>query len=162
MENGLSVQDLTALLNKANAEIQADQKQLGILERRITVNVKWRQAIQARIAATQESGEATAYGRKWDNVRNAIKAINKARFSQSDVEAELKRIDPEAQIDRTRLRSTLWTFQEKAELIKQVRKGNNQQPALFEKLPDETNSEANPPRPVPSRLPPPRRTIMQE
>jgi hypothetical protein len=78
------------------------------------------------------------------------------------VEAELKRIDPEAQIDRTRLRSTLWTFQEKAELIKQVRKGNNQQPALFEKLPDETNSEANPPRPVPSRLPPPRRTIMQE
>jgi len=85
MENGLSVQDLTALLNKANAEIQADQKQLGILERRITVNVKWRQAIQARIAATQESGEATAYGRKWDNVRNAIKAINKARFSQSDV-----------------------------------------------------------------------------
>jgi len=56
----------------------------------------------------------------------------------------------------------LWTFQEKAELIKQVRKGNKQQPALFEKLPDETNSEANPPRPVPSRLPPPRRTIMQE
>ena len=82
MENGLSIHDLNALLNKATAEIQADQKEVAVIEKRLAINIKWKQAIQARIGATQSSGDATDYGRKWDNVRNAIKAIGKTRFTQ--------------------------------------------------------------------------------
>jgi hypothetical protein len=132
--DALSEQDLRALSAKATAEIQADQKELAALERKIQVNIKWRQAIQARLSALFPSSEETGYGRKWDNIRDAIRAVNKAPFTQTDVEKELRQIDPEADIDRDRLRATLWTMQAKGELIKQIQKGNNQQPALFEKL----------------------------
>jgi len=58
MENGLSIHDLNALLNKATAEIQADQKEVAVIEKRLTINIKWKQAIQARIGATQSNGDA--------------------------------------------------------------------------------------------------------
>src|SRR5262249_34008007 len=87
------------------------------------------------------SEDTSDYGTRWDNIRKAIQQMKKPQFTQSDVEEQIQQISPGIDIDRSRLRSTLWIFQSKGELIKQVRKGNNQEPALFERLLD-TNSHA--------------------
>jgi hypothetical protein len=143
MEISIIERELTSLLNKLTDEICADQKEMEVLKKRITSNINLRVALQTRLGATKSAAESATYGTRWDNIRKAIRQVAKQRFSQDDIEAEIKRLDPDVEIDRSRLRATLWTFQSKGELIKQVRKGNNQEPALFERLANTDNHAGN-------------------
>jgi hypothetical protein len=134
--------DLNSLLMKVNVEIDNDTKQIDVLKKRIAKNEALSRALKGSLEV-RSPDKPTAYGSKTETVREAISAIQKTRFSQSDVEAAIIKLNPEAPIDRTRLRSVLWVLQEKKDTIKQVRAGNNQQPAEFEKLAAASNGSGD-------------------
>jgi hypothetical protein len=124
----------TSLLNKLTAENEEDQKQIKIREKRMKDNETLIRALRIKLGVSSPANKATGYGTKAETVKVAIQQMTKPRFTQDDVQAELKRANPEMQINRERIRAVLWALKDKEELIKQVRKGNNRQPAEFEKL----------------------------
>ena len=144
---------LDSLSRKLCDQIDSDNTQIAFLEKRIEKNNDLLKVVRSRLGAVSPAIKATGYGSKSDTIRNAIMQIAKPRFSQNDVEFEIKRLNPNMIIKRDRIRSALWTLQDKGELIKQVEKGNNRQPAEFEKLASSTNGvkmpqrSSTPPRP---------------
>jgi hypothetical protein len=152
--------DLDSLSRKLAEEINSDAKQITVLEKRIERNNELLKVVSRRLGAAGLSVKSTGYGSKSDTVQQAIKQISNARFTQDDVEMEIKRANPTALVKRDRIRSVLWHLQKKKDLIQLVRKGNNRQPAEFEKLPSETNGTSVPPPPPPRSVPPPRRTVL--
>ena len=146
--------ELNSLSIKLEAQIDSDTKEISVLEKRIEKNGELLKVVRSRLNAGSPSVKSTGYGSKSETVQEAIKRIIKPRFTQDDVEAEIKRVNPNMVIKRDRIRAVLWSLQDKAILIKQVREGNNRQPAEFEKLSAEPNGDAEPSRHP--RIPPPR------
>lgn len=133
--------DLSGLLNKLTAEnleaenqIKLHQKQIKEVEKRIKDNDDVIRALRSRLGVGNSANKSTTYGNKAETLRAAIRQITKERFTQFDILAEIERSNPGAQIDREWLRTALWTCNDKKELIYRVRKGNNRQPAEYEKL----------------------------
>jgi hypothetical protein len=138
--------ELNSLLNKLTVEIESDQKEIEIRKKRIEKNEVLLRAVRGSLGVTNASKESTGYGTKAETVKLAIQQIQKPRFTQDDVEAEIKRVNPNMVINRNRIRATLWTLQDRNELIRQVRAGSNRQPAEFEKLASQANGVKIPTR----------------
>lgn len=127
--------ELTSLDTKLAEEIANDRKEVDFRQKRIAKNESLLRAVRSALGATGSSTRLNGYGSKSEIIREAIQQVTKPRFTQNDIEVEMKRTNPELHIDRDRVRSVLWTLaKEKCELIKQVTKGNNRQVAEYEKL----------------------------
>ena len=127
--------ELNSLLTKLTAEIETDQKEIKIRQKRIKANEVLLDAVRGSLGVSNPPRSISGYGTKEDMLRAAIKQITKPRFTTVDVEAEIKRINPEIQPDGRWLRTALWTAaNKKHELVKQVTDGTNRSPAEFEKL----------------------------
>jgi len=133
--------ELTSLETKLSDEIANDRKEVEIRQKRIAKNDALLRAVKSALgAATGSSIKANGYGSKTEIIYEAIQQLTKPRFTQKDIEAEMKLTNPDLQIDRERVRSVLWTLaNKKHELVKQVTKGNNRQVAEFEKLSNQAN-----------------------
>ena len=127
--------ELNSLLTKLEVEIANDRKEIDIRAKRIKKNELLLKAVRGSLGVSNPSNKETGYGTKSETVRAAILQMTKPRFTADDIVTEIKRANPDIPINRDRIKSALWTLQEKKELIKQVRPGNNRQPAEFEKLP---------------------------
>src|SRR2546422_5602163 len=107
--NGANLEpELNSLLAKLDQQIAEDSKQTEILHKRIKKNEALRQAIRGSLGALNPS--ATGYGSKVDTIREAISRVPKARFIQDDVEGELKRTNPDMELNRNRIRAAIWTI----------------------------------------------------
>jgi Arc/MetJ-type ribon-helix-helix transcriptional regulator len=150
--------ELNSLLTKLTAEIDTDQRDIKILQKRIKANEVLLDAVRGSLGVSNADKKSSGYGNQSEIVRNAIRQLTKQRFTADDIADEINRINPDTQIKRDRIKQVLWSLaNEKHELIKQVREGNNRQPSEFEKLPGQTNGELNPPKAIASRMPPPRK-----
>ena len=150
--------ELNSLLSKLEVEIASDQKEIDIRSKRIKKNELLLRAVRGSLGVSNPSNKATGYGTKAETVKMAIQQMTNPRFTADDIVSEMKRANPDMQINRDRIKSVLWTLaNEKKELIKQVRPGNNRQPAEFEKLSVPANGEAKA-----KSGPPPRRMSLQE
>jgi hypothetical protein len=159
MENTNFEPELNSLRSKLVVEIENDTKQIDILKKRITKNEALLHAVRGSLGALHPTNKPTGYGSKSETIRDAINSITAPQFTQDDVESAIKKLNPDMVLNRTRIRSALWTLQDRNELIKIFSKGNNKQPAVYEKLSSRANGELNPPRAIPSRMPPPRRPV---
>lgn len=138
--------ELHSLLNKLMVEIESDRKEVEVRQKRIKKNETLLQAVRGSLSATNSTPGETGYGTKAETVRNAIQQITKSKFTHLDVEAEIKRLYPTMDVNRNRVRTTLWALaNQKKELIRQTREGNNRVLPEFEKLAGATN-DAPPPR----------------
>jgi len=125
----------TDLLNKLVSENEEAQKQIKICEKRVKENDVVIRALRSKLGVSNPASKTTGYGSKAQMIRQAIQAITKPRFTQRDILDEVKRANPDVAISDERVKSVLWGLQDEAELIKQVRQGNNRgQVAEFEKL----------------------------
>jgi hypothetical protein len=134
MSNSNIEQDLTSLKAKLEAEIESDLKQFEALKKKIQKNEDLLRAIKASLGGSRNEGDNAAYGTKLEIIQAAIGRIPKQQFTQNEVEAEIKRSNPEMDVNRDRIRAALWTMASKENGIKQISKGNNKQPALYEKI----------------------------
>jgi len=130
-------------LAKLTEEIDSDRKQLEAIEKRLTSNEKLKHALQARLGTTA-AAKSSSYGSTWENIRKAVKQIEKPRFTYDDIEAALKQMIPGFQLDKNRLRTAIWTLQDKEDTIKQVEKGDNRNPAVYALI----GGSDCPPRPI--------------
>ena len=103
-------------------------------EKRIKKKEVLLQALKGELSSAGHSVILTGYGTKSETVKTAIGQMVKPHFTQTDIEDEIKRINPDAPVNRNRVRATLWTLQHRGETIKLVSKGNNRQPAVYERL----------------------------
>jgi hypothetical protein len=150
--------ELNSLLSKLEVEIANDQKEIDVRSKRIKKNELLLKAVRGSLGVSNPSNKVTSYGTKAETVKLAIPQMTKPRFTADDIASEMKRANPDMQINRDRIKSVLWTLaNEKKELIKQVTQGNNRQPAEFEKLSSPANGESKT-----KSGPPPRRMILQE
>ncbi len=120
--------ELNSLLAKLSVEIKNDTEQVEILNKRITKNEKLLHAVKGSLGITGD------YGGKSETVWRAIEALQKLRFTQDDVQAELRRANPQMEINRNRIRAVLWKFAVKDKKLNLARKGTKQQPAEFERI----------------------------
>jgi hypothetical protein len=151
----------TSLLSELDEQISEDSRQIEVLEKRKMKNEALRKALRESLGAANPIAN-TGYGTKVQLVQKAIDALPKTQFTQNDVEAELRRTNPEMEIDRDRIRAVIWSLAKKHKTIKLITKGNNRQPAQFEKQSNQSNGELNPPKSAPSRIPPPRKSVIGE
>jgi len=126
--------ELNSLRAKLAVEIDRDEKQIEILKKRISKNSTLLNAIKGSLGALHPEGKPTGYGAKLDTIKDAIRGISTDPFTPDDVENALKSGSQAMEINRNRLRSALWTLASRKDFIRLVRKGNNQQPALYEKM----------------------------
>lgn len=124
--------ELNSLLSKLAIEIESDTKEIEIRKRRIEKNEALRKALRGSLSVIHPEVERNGYGSKSGIIRDAISRIGKPHFTQDDVEGEIRRAGPTMEVNRSRIRSALWTMAEKKE-IKLVRKGTNKEPAQYEK-----------------------------
>ena len=130
----------TSLLKQLLAEDEEDQKQIRFHEKRRKEREPLLRVLKGKLGVSTTDSE-NGYGNKAGMVRRAIKAIAGPRFTLKDVTDEIKRGSPDADISDSRVKSVLWGLQDRKELIKQVRPGNNMgQVAEYEKLPDPVSS----------------------
>jgi len=146
--------ELNSLLTKLTAEIQQDQNEVLVRQNRIQKNEALLKAVRGSLIALHPEMKREVYGSKNQMVKDAISRITSPRFTQDNVESEMRSINPDADIDRDRIRAVLWTLASKKQLIRQVSKGNNNQPAEYEKL-NGVSRLSPPPRRVPARIPTP-------
>jgi hypothetical protein len=125
--------DLRNLLSKLKVEIGNDQSEIETRKKRIEKNEVLLRAVRASLEAIHPEKKTTGYGSKSEIIWSAIQRINKPQFTQDDVEGEIMRVNPEMEIKRPRIRSALWILVNKYKRIKQVGRGNNRQPAIYEK-----------------------------
>lgn len=130
-DNGIE-QEASSLYSKLEAQNEADLQQVELLKKRIEKNTILLNALRGSLGLLNPSAKS-GYGSQRDAIWNAITQIPKQRFTQNDVEAVLAKIDPNKPRNRAKIRSALWALAERQEKIKVVRKGNNTQPAEFEK-----------------------------
>lgn len=124
--------ELSALQSKLEVEIANDVKSVDQLRKRIEKNENLLKAIKASLSVI--SPATTDYGTKSASIREAISKIPTPQFTQSNVEEELRKINPKMEINRSRIRSALWTMAVAEDApIRVVRKGTNKEPALYEK-----------------------------
>ncbi len=134
MQNSNLEPELKSLLTKLNIEIETDTKEIEIRKKRIEKNEALRRAVRGSLMAQRPEAKTTGYGTKIEMIREAIGRISSSKFTQTDLENEIKRAYPEIETNRSRLRSALWTMADKKDGIEQVTQGNNRQPAEYEKI----------------------------
>jgi hypothetical protein len=125
--------ELNSLLAKLTVEIDRDEKEIEILKKRVAKNYTLQNAIKGSLGAFHTEGKSMAYGAKLDTIKDAIRGIATQQFTPDDVENMLNSVSQGMEINRNRLRAALWTLATRKNFIRLVRKGNNQQPALYEK-----------------------------
>lgn len=159
MNNSNIEPELNSLRSKLVVEIENDTKQIEVLKKRITKNEELLHAVKGSLGALNPISKPSGYGSKSETIREAIESIQSRKFTQTDVEEAIRKLNPDMIINRNRIRAALWTLQDRKELISVSRKGNNNQPAEYEKLvaANHQNGELNPPLAISSRVPPPRR-----
>lgn len=132
MQNEASIDvALSSLLTRLDAEITQDTNQLEAIQKRLQKNEKLRTAVKNALGAAMASEDN---GDKIEDVRQAVQNIHvyKAKFTQADIEEEIKRANANARPDRARVRIALWTLANKQNFIKQVKQGTNREPAEYE------------------------------
>jgi hypothetical protein len=133
MSNANIEPELTSLLSKLTIEIQNDSKEIEVRKKRIEKNESLLRAVRGSLGAIHPETKPIGYGAKTGVIREAIERIPKPQFLQDDIENELRRVMPSLEINRSRIRSALWTMAEKGE-IKVIRRGTNKEPAHYEKV----------------------------
>jgi hypothetical protein len=132
MSNSNLEPELNSLLSKLTIEIENDSKEIEIRKKRMEKNEALLRAVRASLGVMHSDAKPTGYGAKSEIIRDAINRIPKAQFTQDDVEVEIRRTSPAMEVNRSHLRSALWTMADKKR-IRLIRKGTNQEPALYEK-----------------------------
>lgn len=129
------------MLNKLEADnlseeelIKGHETEIKIHRKRIAGNDEVIRALRARLGVTNPSKKSSRYGSKAEILRQAIKQINLTRFTRFDLEKEIKRANPEMEIDERWISSALWSLNKNKKLIKTVVHGSNQNAAEYEKL----------------------------
>lgn len=133
MHNSSIEPELNSLISKLTIAIENDQKELDNCKKRIEKNEHLLRAAKGSLGALHPEKGDSEYGSKRETILDAIKQFPKQQFTQDDIEGEVQRINPEMEINRSRIRSALWTLASNNK-IKTVRKGNAQEPALYEKI----------------------------
>src|SRR5690242_5559267 len=105
MENTSIESELKSLLSKLTVEIEDDSKEIELRRKRIQKNEELVRALRASLGARQPQGNGIAYGRKSEMIWDAIMQIQTGQFTQDEVESELKRMNPQVEINRTRIRT---------------------------------------------------------
>jgi Arc/MetJ-type ribon-helix-helix transcriptional regulator len=131
--------ELNSLRSKLVVEIENDTKQIEILKKRITKNEELLHAVKGSLGALNPIGKPSGYGSKSETIREAIESIQSRKFTQTEVEEAIRKLNPDMIINRNRIRAALWTLQDRKEMISVSRKGNNNQPAEYEKLDNASN-----------------------
>ena len=124
--------ELNSLKTKLYAEIENDLKQAEFLRKRAEKNQALLAAIRASLNLNSPESTTPGYGAKSETIQNAIRAL-KPQFTQDEVEAEIKRINPAMEINRNRIRAALWTLSSKYKKIRVVSKGTSLKAAVYEK-----------------------------
>jgi hypothetical protein len=123
------------LLAKLESEISEDQREIKIREKRMRENEVLVKALRSKLGVSGGLINESGYGNKSLAVRTAIEHITKPRFTQFDVEDEIKRLNSAIAVSMGRIKSVMWSLHDKKQLIRRVRDGNNRgQVAEFEKL----------------------------
>jgi hypothetical protein len=134
METNANIEpELNSLRTKLAVEIENDAKQIEMLKRRITKNSALLNAVRGSLGALHPESRGTRYGGKLDMIRDAIAGMSVSQFTPDDVESALRRRFPGVEMKRQRLRTALWTLASKKNGIRAVSKGNNHEPAVYEK-----------------------------
>lgn len=126
--------ELNSLSAKLAVEINSDRKEVEFRTKRIQKNEELLRNVKAALAALHPERKTTGYGLKAETIRDAISSISAIRFTQDDVQAEIMKVNPELQINRSRIRSALWLLASEKKVIRQLTKGTNRKPAEFEKI----------------------------
>lgn len=131
--------DLEALREKLATAIADDSRQAAILQARIDKNRALLSHVRSSLNAYRPAGEgrAEADGTKGEKILQAIASLTKTPFSGDDVLTEIKRLFPDARIDRTAVSSLLWKMLDRgAKDFRQIVKGKGRKPSLYEKVND--------------------------
>src|SRR5476651_2051344 len=112
--------ELVSLKSKLSAKIENAATKIEFLKKDMAVNEAMLQNVKRSLGLLHPTNSSTGYGSKSETIRDAIASINKQKFTQSDVEEAIKKLNPEMIINRNRIRAALWTLQDRNEIIKQV------------------------------------------
>lgn len=124
--------ELDSLEPKLVSAIRDDRQEIEIRTKRIQRNEELLRAIRNAKGALHPEEKRNEYGSKRQIIRSAISRIQKPRFTQDEVETEIRRVHPEMEIDRARIRAALWDLCEKRRVLRRVRAGTNMTPAEYE------------------------------
>jgi hypothetical protein len=122
--------ELVSLQGKLAGEIEKDEKEHELIGKRIEKNRELLRAVNASLGALLT--QATGFSTMTDTIRAAINALKIERFTAPDVERSLTQHFPTVKIDKESVRTALWNMMKKGE-INCTRKGNNRQPAEYER-----------------------------
>lgn len=135
--------ELNSLLSKLTIEIANDNKEIEVRKKRIEKNETLLRAVRASLTARSPDASIPGYGSKIEKIKDAISRIPKVQFLQDDVEAELRRTHPDLEINRTRIRSALWTMAvDESGPIQIAQKGSNKAPAIYSKKSGSDNNKS--------------------
>ena len=123
--------ELVSLQAKLAGEIEKDEKEHELIGKRIEKNRELLHAVNASLGALL--AQETGFGTMTDTIRAAIRALDKDQFTAPDVERALTQHFPTVKIDKETVRTTLWNMMGKG-TINRVKKGNNRQPAEYERV----------------------------
>ena len=151
MQNSNIEPELNSLISKLAVAIENDSKEMENCKKRIEKNEYLLRAAKGSLGALHPEKSVSEYGSKRETILDAINEFSKQQFTQDDIEIEVKRINPDMEINRNRIRSALWTLANHGK-IKQIRKGNNQEPALYEKNEANARKPMSTPPPRPARI----------
>lgn len=123
--------ELVSLRTKLAASIEQAEKKRDLLSKQIEKDRALLHAINSSLSV--KVSEATGPGGLAGAVRAVVKSIDSRQFSPVDIEHEVLRQFPAVPINKQGIRTALWNMLGRGEL-RPVRKGNNQQPALYERI----------------------------
>lgn len=126
--------ELNSLRAKLAIEIANDQREIEIRRRRIEKNSALLNAVKGSLSELHPERSIAGYGSKVDMIRDAILRLPTQRFTQDNIEAEIRKQNPEVELDRNRVRAAIWSLCKKHKAIKLINKGSNRQPAEFERI----------------------------
>jgi hypothetical protein len=134
MENTSIEPELQSLRVKLEAKIEKNTNHIEILKKENIADEALLQNVKRSLGALHPESKQTGYGSKSETIRDAIKSIPIDRFTQDQVEAAILLLKPGMPLNRNRIRAALWALQDRGEMIKVFTKGNNNQPAVYQKL----------------------------
>jgi hypothetical protein len=122
--------ELVSLRTKLAESIEEAEKQRDLLTKQIDKDRALLHAIHSSLAV--KVAQVTGSGGLAGAVRAVVKSLENNQFTPVDVEKALLRQFPAVPTTKEGIRTALWNLLGKGEL-KTIRKGNNQQPALYER-----------------------------
>jgi hypothetical protein len=135
--------ELNSLLTKLSREISSDEREVETRKKRIEKNQELLRAVRGSLSALHPPQKTNGYGSKLKILKSAISRMSILRFTQDDVEREVKIICPDMEINRNRIRAMLWGLADEKEVIRQVVKGTSRNPAEFEKIDASSKTKRN-------------------